>query len=294
MDAASFAARVLSPAGPSVDDVTAAVAAGVNLNAQCGTLGLTAVHVAVELANAAVLDALVASGASIDALDNYGSTPLWYAAFHGTAEMVRHVIALGADVNLCGSDAGSPIMALLSQCHGRDAAARLDVLLACPDVDVDAEVDGITTLQFARVHGLGDAVEAEVTGAKPVCGVVGERADRAGCGSRVERVVVFVKSFSFVCLIGFCRGECVCPVVHSLMCERLLVSLTALCVLLGGQIARRRRWSPLRSSWIVAAVTLTQTHVHGYGSDSTAGPWDSEPRGRRSSLRAHGRSALDP
>ena len=54
--------------------------------------------------NTEALDALIKKGANVNAEDEYGWTPLWYAVYHGNVATVKYLLANGAIVDLNKKD----------------------------------------------------------------------------------------------------------------------------------------------------------------------------------------------
>lgn len=134
--------------------------------------GRTALHHAADLGSAHDLisalndmrrsSAALASAAAPDAADMVnqpdadGYTPLWLAAQRGDPEMVRLLLAAGAEVNLPGAYGATPL--LVAACHGREAVVRL---LVESGADVNAAtVIGQTALDLAVERGHAAVVRA--------------------------------------------------------------------------------------------------------------------------------------
>ena len=64
----------------------------------------TALHIACEIGDVAIMDLLVEHGADINALDADGFTPLQLAAIRGNMKVVKRLVELKADVNLTTAD----------------------------------------------------------------------------------------------------------------------------------------------------------------------------------------------
>ncbi len=94
-----------------------------------------------------------------------------WAARSSTAEILQLLIESGGHVN-AGRYGPAPIASLLKHKKG-DMAARLKVLLARPELDLNAEWNGETAEELAEDGGLGDlaaAIAAEV-GSRTVANV---------------------------------------------------------------------------------------------------------------------------
>ena len=64
----------------------------------------TALHIACEIGDVAIVELLVEHGADINALDADGFTPLQLAAIRGNMKVVKRLVELKADVNLTTAD----------------------------------------------------------------------------------------------------------------------------------------------------------------------------------------------
>ncbi|HSW00738.1 MAG TPA: ankyrin repeat domain-containing protein [Sedimentisphaerales bacterium] len=85
------------------------IAAGADLNALAGRKGLaedfvggTALHHAVQQGDVGIVGLLIDSGADVEATNHYGITTLRWATWEGKAEMVKLLIAKGADASKHG------------------------------------------------------------------------------------------------------------------------------------------------------------------------------------------------
>jgi ankyrin repeat protein len=85
-------------------------------------------------------------GIGVNVRDENGMTPLIYAAFFGHEDLAKELIAYGADVNACGNNGATPLMAALQSAKG-DRLARL---LIDSGADVNAcDGQGLTPLMTA-------------------------------------------------------------------------------------------------------------------------------------------------
>jgi ankyrin repeat protein len=136
---------MLTPEG-----VTTAVERGISVNGK-NMHGFTALHSAYGRRELVV--ALLAAGADPNVKDdNDGTTSVWWAAFNSTADILQLLIDGGGSINRVDNDGQTPLIALVMYNYG-DAAARLQVLLACPDLDLDAEFGGKTAQEWAVRKG---------------------------------------------------------------------------------------------------------------------------------------------
>lgn len=74
---------------------------GANPNFIISKQGVTfsPLHMAISLKNNTLIKALLEAGASLDAIDNEGSTPLIHAAKHNQIEVVKYLLSKGAPVD---------------------------------------------------------------------------------------------------------------------------------------------------------------------------------------------------
>jgi ankyrin repeat protein len=96
--------------------------------------------------------ALFAAGASASIKTRYGSTPVWWGVFSSTADILQTLIDGGGKVNEPNNDGETPLIALVRNYNG-DVAARLGILLARPELDLDAKWKGKTAEQWAQETG---------------------------------------------------------------------------------------------------------------------------------------------
>lgn len=101
----------------------AALAEGANPNERASD-GTTALHWAVYYDNVDVVERLLQAGAAVDAVNDYGSSPLTEAAVAGNAAVIRLLLEAGADPNLPGADGQTPLM-IVARTHRVDAAQLL-------------------------------------------------------------------------------------------------------------------------------------------------------------------------
>jgi uncharacterized protein len=94
-----------------------------------------------------VAKVLVASGAQVN---TEGWTPLHYAAFEGSAPMVRFLLDHGADKNAIAPNEYTPLM--LAVRNGHEEAARA-LLHGDPDVNYRARSTGESALKLALKKG---------------------------------------------------------------------------------------------------------------------------------------------
>jgi ankyrin repeat protein len=157
---ASARQGTLTPGGVT----TAVVSNRIPVNGWYSVDGYTALHCAVNKQRREVVVALLAAGADANVKDYSGETSVLVGAIDSTADIVQLLIDCGGSVNEAANDGQTPLIAVVSWNFG-DAAARLSVLLACGDLDLDAKYDGKTAEEWAverRRNALASAIAAEV------------------------------------------------------------------------------------------------------------------------------------
>jgi ankyrin repeat protein len=129
---------------------TTAVARGIPVNGR-NRWGETALHNAVIYRRRELVVALLAAGADANVKD--GATCVWKGACSSTADILQLLINGGGNVNEADADEGqTPLIALVLWNKG-DAPVRLQVLLTCPQLDLDAKYDGKTGEEWAVSNG---------------------------------------------------------------------------------------------------------------------------------------------
>jgi ankyrin repeat protein len=164
---------MLAAAFGSVDAVSLLITAGADVKASNGA-GLTALHLAAD--DAAKTRLLLDAGANVDAVSQAGRTPLLVAASASTgADVVRQLVAKGADVNVADTSGVTPLIAAANA----DNREVVDLLLA-RGADVHARArtgQPSTPLMAAAVNG-NIALVRTLLSRKPDLTVVS--ADRTG------------------------------------------------------------------------------------------------------------------
>jgi hypothetical protein len=128
--------------------MSAVVTKGIPVNGQHSTWCRTALHWAVFRQRREVVVALLAVGADANIKNKYGETSVKWGASFGTANILQLLIDGGGCVNEPDIYGRTPLIEVV-RWHGREAAARLQVLLACPESDLDAKHDGLTAEECA-------------------------------------------------------------------------------------------------------------------------------------------------
>jgi hypothetical protein len=166
-DIDAFVTAFGSAARPQLapEDVMKAVKRGIPVNGQDSVWWFTALHVTVLTERKELALALLKAGADASIKDDAGRTPVLWAAKFGTLETLRLLIEWGGSVNQADNGGTTPLVAVARWQLTDDAAAKLDVLLARPELDLDAKCEGKTAEQWALYKGFDDlavAIAAEV------------------------------------------------------------------------------------------------------------------------------------
>jgi ankyrin repeat protein len=141
------------------EGVKAAVARGIPVNGR-DSYSITALHHAVTAKHCDVVVALLAAGADANVKDDFGATSVWWAAYDSTADILQLLIDGGGSVNEARKYGETPLIATVSKNNNGDAAARLQVLLAYPELDLDAAYEGKTAEEWAVSNGLSQLAVA--------------------------------------------------------------------------------------------------------------------------------------
>jgi ankyrin repeat protein len=121
--------------------------------------GRTALHVAAEAGNADMVRFLLATGAEADTADNQGRTALGITAGHGDPVIARLLTAAGADIHHPLNNTGSETPALLGV---RSGGSFLDALIL-PETVNSKGAGGVTLLHLAGQEGNAQAVKTIVS-----------------------------------------------------------------------------------------------------------------------------------
>jgi ankyrin repeat protein len=134
-------------------DVKIAVAKGIPVNGKHSSNGRTALHWAVVFERRELVVALMAAGADANVKEpKVGGTSVWWCAPQDIANILQLLIDGGGSANEANNYGQTPLIALVT-CNDIDAAARLEILLACPELDLDVIHRGMTAKQFAVALG---------------------------------------------------------------------------------------------------------------------------------------------
>jgi hypothetical protein len=117
--------------------MAAVVTRRVSVNGRHSSDGWTALHWAVARQCRELVVALLAAGADANVKDDIGATSVWWGAYGSTADILQLMIHSGGSVNEAIIDGDTSLMVIVRNNY-RDAPARLQVLLACPELDLNA------------------------------------------------------------------------------------------------------------------------------------------------------------
>ena len=131
-----------------VEVVEALIATGADVNA-ANHSGCTPILEASCFGHLEIVQALIAAGADVNRASNQDSTPISWASQKGHLEVVRALIAAGADVNKADNDGRTPIFIASSEGHPEVVQA---LIAAGADVN-KADNNGITPILVASQEG---------------------------------------------------------------------------------------------------------------------------------------------
>ena len=161
-----------------------------DVNAAQGN-GATALHWAAYLTDADSMALLIGAGASVDAQNNYGVTPLGLASRNGSAATIEQLVEAGADPNdpRQAVNAGETPLMLAARSGQVDAVTLL--LNVGAEVDAQETWNGQSSLMWAAAEGHVPVVETLIehgadvharsnsgADAAPVCRAQGQPARR--------------------------------------------------------------------------------------------------------------------
>ncbi len=128
--------------------VRTAVARGIFVNGRHSSDGWTALHRVVLNKRPELVVALLEAGADPNVKNRFGNTSVLWGASDSNAQILQLLIDSGGSVNEPDDNGMTPLIAVVRWKDG-DAAARLKVLLACPELDLDAKYRGKTAEDWA-------------------------------------------------------------------------------------------------------------------------------------------------
>ena len=145
----------------------AKLAAGADPNAKSELTGESAIGRAAQHGYVNLVKDLIAAGADVNAEDDYGGTPLHDAAYKGQAEVISILIKAGADVNAKTDGGSTPL-------HSAAYKGQAEVIpiLIKAGADVHAKNnDGSTPLANAIKEGHSNAAAALKKGGADTAGI---------------------------------------------------------------------------------------------------------------------------
>ncbi|MDD3470914.1 MAG: ankyrin repeat domain-containing protein [Thermoguttaceae bacterium] len=125
-----------------------------DLNGREPRFGETALHFAASCGDAAMVEALLAAGASVDLKNRDGVTPLLLAAQENQLEVVRILLAAGADLNVRANEGITP----LHQAAAQGFTSICELLLKSGSRIDPLMEGGWTPLHFAVQEGFEETV----------------------------------------------------------------------------------------------------------------------------------------
>ena len=148
--------RTLAEAAKSADRTTlqALLKSGANVNAAQGD-GTTALHWASYRDDLESADLLIKAGAKVNAVNDLGATPLWAASQNGSVAMVRRLLAAGANPN-AKLESGETMVMTAAR------AGKADVVELLLAKGADANVRGVrgqTALMWAAAQQHPDVIK---------------------------------------------------------------------------------------------------------------------------------------
>ena len=93
-------------------------------------------------------DALLGAGASVSSRDQYGDTPLHYAAFCGSTDVAKKLLAAGADVNSVSAD-GRTALAIAKD------EGRVDIVNMIMDAATSGSMSTLSSAKEAELIAIG-------------------------------------------------------------------------------------------------------------------------------------------
>jgi ankyrin repeat protein len=154
-----------------VEDVRRLLETGADASTKCGAAKTTPLHAAVAGRCVDAVDLLMRAGVDVNAKDDFGQTVLHYAASKGDLEIIKRLIATGADINAEENELGYTPLHIALVMSKEEAA--LELINAGADI-VRADRRGQTPLHLAVRKCLVRAVEELLRRGVPVNAVDAE------------------------------------------------------------------------------------------------------------------------
>ena len=126
-------------------------------------------------------DALINAGASVSLRDQYGDTPLHYAAFCGSTDVAKKLLAAGADVNSISADGRTALSIAKDE-------SRVDIVNLIMDAATSNSLSTFSSAKEAELTAIGkgaaDSAAVFAGGlAPPLTGVAAGAGAGAGAGT---------------------------------------------------------------------------------------------------------------
>lgn len=165
--------RASSTAG-KVHSVRSLLAHGVATETRERSSGTTALHAAIMLGQAAIVEVFVQGGADVNRADENGWTPLHWAVMRGERGITHTLLAHGALTNVRGRFGGgvTPLHLAVGLQAGRRGEGGMSTLLLEWGAGVDVgDYDGLSPIEFAVAVGdrgtVGSMVQRKGGGVVP-------------------------------------------------------------------------------------------------------------------------------
>jgi len=162
--------------------------------------------------HAVVVTALLEAGASVDAVDKEGGTPLHYAAGHGHADVARALLEAGASVRAANQQRKTPLHLAADQGHTEVSTALLNAA-RLRRVALSGDGSGPSDASSAGARA-GSAVEKEIASAVATSEAAGGNTASPGAASRRVRACA-------MCGMEEGLSLCECRKVRTLACPHM-------------------------------------------------------------------------
>jgi ankyrin repeat protein len=157
------------------DRVEAALQAGFGVDAAHSQTDDTILHHASTHGHLPTVLRALRHRANPNARNRQGCTPVWFAAYRGSAAVLAALLAAGGDVNAAPTSGMRPLLSLVMYGLGPDAQERMRLLLADPTLDIGATWQGLNAVEWGLERGhpaLAAMVLQEVRACPRVCHIL--------------------------------------------------------------------------------------------------------------------------
>jgi len=223
----------------NIAEIEKQIAGGVDVNSRDEEFGVTPLCWAALLGQTETVKLLIQKGAKVDGRNNDGATPLHAASFLGHTEIAARLIEEGADVDATNNQGQTA----LESSKANWQVTRLIASLLRIEIDMKKVKEGRSkTAELLRVHGAGEA-----------------RKDNVFWG--VALWLIYIPVFHHLWFLWF-------------LCW--LVAAFAVFAAIAGRVRWKgphRRWilSPLRFLWLLPLTMIPQAFFDGFGADTSTG-----------------------